>query len=258
MRSHLAAAAAALIVCFASVDFCRASIQNPSDGFNTVKLFNGTGSRGGIFHVDKNPSGPVSIDFDTFCVQTLETMNFDTPYTVYNVSKNTVGAVQHNVALGSFAAWLYSGFLGLSSDMNLASFTTTSAATFNPTTLSHVDALQAGIWRSMGYADSTFGYSMSTFMNNMVSAWYTAFLADTLWATHAPDVNGRITGNISIMNLVTMKSDGTTIKNDYQDQLVYIPPSLSGSPPVVPEPLSFFVWSMLAMCVGMLTIRSRD
>lgn len=256
MRSHLAAAA--LIVCFASVDVCSASILNPSDGFNTVELFNSTGSRGGIFKVDKNPSGPVSIDFETFCVQTMETMNFDTPYVVYNISKNTVGAVQHNVSLGSFAAWLYSGFLGLDSDMNLASFTTTSAATFNPTTLSHVDALQAGIWRSMGYADSTFGYTVTSFMESMLTQWGIAFAADTEWAAHAADVNGRITGNISIMNLVTMKSDGTTIKNHFQDQLVYIPPPLSGNVPTVPEPFSFFVWSMLAMCVGTLTIRSRD
>jgi hypothetical protein len=230
MKTQLAAATAALTLCLTSTALCQASIVNPADGFNTVKLYRGVGSRGGIFNVDKNPSGPVSLDFDTFCVQTQESMSFDTSYVVYNLSKKTMGSVQNNVSLSSFAAWLYSGFLGLDSDMNLASFKTTSAAVFSATNLTHVNALQAAIWRSMGYADSTFGYTVTATMNSMITKWNDAFTADTEWAAQAVDSNGKKTGNIKIMNLVTLNSNGS-IKAHYQDQLVYIPPPPQGPPP---------------------------
>lgn len=258
MRTSFAAGLASLVLCFATQEVCRASILNPLDGFNAVKLYDGVGATGGIFRVDLNPSVGTTIDFDTFCVQTRETMSFSSKYTVYSVSKKTLGVLQNNVSLGSFAAWLYSGFRGLGTDMNLASFTTTNSATFSASNSTHVNALQAGIWRSMGYADSTFGFTVTSFMENMLTDWSTAFAADAVWAAKTPDSNGIITGNISIMNLVTMKYDGTTIKKHFQDQLVYIPPPPSGNPPVVPEPMSCLVWSMLAMCFGSLALRSRD
>lgn len=247
MKLHLAAAA--LVFCsFAGI--CSASILNPIDGFDAVKLYRGVGSTGGIFHVDLNPSGPLSLDFDTFCIQTLETIAFDTKYAVYSVSKKTVGSFQNGLSLSSYAAWLYSGFLGLDDDMNLSLFTGTG---FNPGTLLHVNALQAGIWLSMGYAlPGGFSYSPT-----MLNALNTAFSLDSEWAALTPDTNGIITGNIHILNLVTMMADNLTIKSHHQDQLIYIPPP-PGPPPGVPEPVSFFVWSMLAMCVGSLGLRSRD
>ncbi len=149
MKLHLAATVAALVLCSSTCNFVQASIVNPVDGFNTVKLYRGVGTTGGIFHVDLNPSGPQSLDFDTFCIQTLETIGFDTQYNVYNVSKQTYGSVQNGLNLSSYAAWLYSGFLGLDDDMNLALFTATG---FDASNTSKVNALQAGIWLSMGYA----------------------------------------------------------------------------------------------------------
>jgi len=263
MKTHLAAAAVALVL-FTALATAQASVQVG----DKLKLYDGLGTTGGgIFHVDYNnlanssssqdngylPAGTFPKDFLTFCVQTREFVSFSgspavsPEYHVWGISKTVLGlntTRQDGTPLGSFAAWLYSGFLGVDG-VSLAS------AGFNPGTLSHVNALQVGIWQSMGYSIPSVSYSTT-----ILTALQNAYSSDTTWASQTADVNGNKTGNIKIMNLVKLYSNGA-IKEHFQDQLVYIPPPL-GPPPGIPEPMSFFVWSMLAMCVGSLGLRSRD
>ncbi len=80
-----------------------------------------------------------------------------------------------------------------------------------------------------------------------------AFAADTEWASLTPDVGtGIITGNINVLNLV-----GATSNIHHQDQLIYIPPPPGDGNLPVPEPMSLFVWSLLAGCVGVSISRRR-
>ncbi|MEX2092740.1 MAG: hypothetical protein WD971_08690 [Pirellulales bacterium] len=246
MKSYLSAAAIALVLFSASAIPVRASIVAAGDD---VILHDSTGSLGGIFQVDVLLKGTTTppYDFDTFCVQTLEVIGFNTKYRVQTITKNTLGSYQNNVSLGSKAAWLYTGFLGVDG-VSLA------ATGFNPTMVSHVNALQWGIWSDLGYAlPSGFSFDPTIF-----AALNTAYGLDAVWAAQAPDINGNKTGNVNIMNLVQLNTDGT-FKHHRQDQLTWSPGPLFPPPPAVPEPLSFVVWSLLAMCVGGIsTQRGRN
>jgi hypothetical protein len=201
------------------------------------------GTSGGIFNVEIVGSGDPLYDFDTFCVQTLEYVNYNTEYLVKSVSKKTLGGAQNGVDLGSFAAWLYTGFLGLDF---------VSIPGFNDTSLEHVDTLQAGIWLSMGYS-VPIAYNAT-----LLGTWHDLYTASS-WSSGTANANawnwGYETGNVQIMNLV-----GSSNTDHKQDQLVHIPGTGNPPPPegAIPEPMSFFVWSMLAMCVGTLGVRRRD
>lgn len=243
MKLLLSTAAVAVIVFSTCALSARASIVAAGDD---IKLYDGLGTSGGIFHVDVLGSGASTspYDFDTFCVQTKEFISFSPTYRVLSIGKNVLGSDsshQNNVALSSFAAWLYSGFLGVDG-VSLAS------TGFNVNTLSHVNTLQAGIWTSLGYT------SLFTPDAALLTSLTNLYNSDMTWAAQTADINGNKTGNVKIMNLVTLNANGVGIKTHHQDQLVWIPTS-PPPPPVVPEPLSVVVWSLLAMCAGSVIAR---
>jgi hypothetical protein len=270
MKSYLATAVLALCASLFATRPLRASIEFAQTG-DTVKLYDSAGSRGGIFKVDvlgKTSSGAAYnygsgpyYDFFTFCVEIKESISFGTPYKVYN--SNATVTINTNKTLGSFAAWLYTEFLkpvlGVGPGI-------TAIAGWGGNLAKDANAIQYGIWKSVGWDDGPgalngnsgrFGGALgsydSTFLQNLLSA----YAADTTWTGGASaDANwnrGTEIGGVRIMNLVTLKSDGS-IKHNYQDQLVWNPPP-PGSQEPLPEPMSFLVWSMLAMCVGTIAMR---
>jgi len=250
MKSQLSAVAVVLAVFFTTSVVARASIV--VEVGDDIRLHDGIGSRGGIFQVDVLTKGVNSspYDFDTFCVQTQEFVTMNTTYRVLGITKNTYGINQNGIKLGSFAAWLYSGFLGVDG--------VTLGANFSKTDLLDVNALQVGIWQSMGYASPNTIPTIS-YDTVLLASWVTAFAADAAWAMQAADVNGNKTGNVSIMNLAKgyVKHGIFKVKDlKIQDQLVWIPPPPDGGAPV-PEPLSLAVWSLLAMCVGGISTQRR-
>src|SRR3972149_1980443 len=134
MKSFFSAAAIALLVFSASAAPASASIATVND---QLKFYRGLGTNGGIFHVDNlTTNGPSSspYDFDTFCVQISEHIILGSE--TYRVASITDHTVLGNVPLGSFAAWLYTKFL----DGAISILDNQDA-----------NAVQVGIWRSMGY-----------------------------------------------------------------------------------------------------------
>ena len=252
MRTHLAAAAAALVLCLFGTHSVFASIEFAGAG-DQVRLFDGPGNNGGIFYVDVigqssstppyNGAAP-NYDFPTFCVEIAEHIALGSQYTVSGVSTQTVATGKN---LGSFAAWLYTEFLkpafGLGAGL-------TGITGWSGGDAGDANAIQYGIWKSMGWTNAeiagALGAHDATFLANLQSA----YAADLAWTTGlAADANwnrGTTIGSARIMNLV---GPGTSTANA-QDQLVWSPS--------VPEPMSLFVWSMLATCVGAIGFRSRQ
>jgi hypothetical protein len=216
MKSLHAAASVALFVAVSVASTARASIEVAVGDKITLNRPAGTfGTPGGIFKVDVLGKGvaPPLYDFSTFCVQTSEFISLGTTYNVFNISKNTVAG---GVPLGSFAAWLYNTFLngGISIYDN-----------------GDANAVQAGIWLSMGYVlPGGFSYDSA-----LLGSLLADYKADPVWSNGpaiGPVNEGTYTGDIYIMNLKGL--DGS----DAQDQLVRH----------MPEPMSLLVWSLLAMC----------
>src|SRR5262249_20828319 len=151
-----------------------------------------------------------------------------TTYDVFSISQKTVSG---GVDLGSFAAWLYTKFtkgaITIANDLD-------------------ANAIQIGIWRSMGYLGAndsgssisgSFNLAPLGTKNSPLRCTLTyEYYNDLAWTGAASmDVNGNkgtYTGDVSILNLKGL--DG----GDAQDQLVRH----------MPEPMSVVVWSFLAMC----------
>ena len=183
-----------------------------------ISLGNGIGSPGGIFIVH-NWTDPSEPNFDTFCVEIHEFISFGPKYVVFGISKMTVATGK---MLGPFAAWLYNGYL----DGALLT-------PFERTKEKKVNALQVGIWQGMGYTPGEITAAIGTnYDATLLTSFQTAF-AGSGWSG---------TGGIRIMNLKTLTG------GNVQDQLVRC----------VPEPLSFVVWSVLAVCVGTVSARRRQ
>lgn len=230
MRSLFAAALVALVASLALSVPARASIQVvPGDD---VKLYRGPGTSGGVFYADVLGKGSsVSpYDFSTFCVQLSEYISLGATYDVYSITKNTVSG---GVPLGSFAAWLYTKFL---------------AGGISILNDQDANAVQVGIWRSMGYlpgGDGTspiggnydallIGSRVAPAVGTLTYQYYNDLAWTGVAAIDANGNKGSNTGDIWIMNLKSL--DGA----DAQDQVVQIPH--------MPEPMSLVVWSFLAMC----------
>jgi hypothetical protein len=241
MRTHIAAALAALVGLCLCAGAVNASIQVVVGDQITLNRPAGTfGTSGGEFKVDVLGKGvaPPQYDFSTFCVQLNEFISFGTTYNVFDISKKTVA---FDVDLGSFAAWLYTKFLAGSISL-----------------LNHQDAnaVQIGIWRSMGYLPGGDGTSSiggnydALLLGNRVApavgtlTWQ--YYNDLAWTGAAAiDANGNKgtnTGDIWIMNLKAL--NGANV----QDQMVQVPS--------MPEPMSLVVWSFLAMSVLGLSRRA--
>jgi hypothetical protein len=130
-----------------------------------------------------------------------------------------------------------------------------SAFNFASPTNNQANALQLGVWRGMGYSDSTIsslaGWSSSYITGTLqpiLAPWITAFTA-------ADGVTWSGIGDIRIMNLRTFTgTPGNLVYTGYaQDQLVRIPP-----PDIqdAPEPASVLMWIGLA-AVAAVTLRVR-
>ena len=197
-----------------------ASVQASIQVGDKIKLGDGPGSPGGIFRIDDLNDSP-QWNFDSFCVELEEYVNFNTIYVVENIALKTN---QGNRTLQSFTAWLYNSYL----DQTLSGFN------FASPTAQDANTLQYAIWKSMGYSDAAIGASWSATYNPLLAGkgWANAFAAST-WSG---------TGNIYIMNLRTFDSAGR-YTGYAQDQLVRVPGSL-------PEPMSLAVWSFLGAVGG--------
>lgn len=267
MKTRFATAAFALTLSILYALPVHASILFAEAG-DTIRLYDGPGSRGGVFYVDVRGTGNSSTfdtynttfngtatkyDFPTFCVEIDETISFNTDYYVAAISDTTA---KTGYKLGSFAAWLYTEYLApyLGPGAGLTNIP------YYGTSAQQANAIQRGIWLSMGY-------SVTKVTNSLVGGYDHDFF-DALFAAYksspwvgSSTVNadnpwnyGYETGQVAVMNLTNGKT-GNKQKN-YQDQLVIdteLPPPTGNSP--VPEPLSVLVWSMLAICFGTLGAR---
>jgi hypothetical protein len=270
MKTHLAAAAAALVVCLFVAVPAGASVQFATTG-SQVTLHDGPGQNGGIFFVDVAAvssttdafnttynGGPSFFDFPTFCVEISENISLGSQYTVTSATATTT--VASGKTLGSFAAWLYTQFVKpvLSADPGI-----TAIAGWSGGDAGDANAIQYGIWKSMGWSDGPgilngaagrFGGQLGAYDGTFLQNLLNAYQLDVLWTgAVAADANwnrGTTFGSVRIMNLV---GPGTSTANA-QDQLVYLPPT--GETPL-PEPVSFFVWSTLAICCGSAGLRRR-
>ena len=266
MKSFLSAAAIALVVFAVSAVPAGASIVEFAQDEDNVILHDGVGGNGGIFHVDVVSPNRISsplingYDFDTFCVEITEHIILGSTYHVTDISTQTVLTGKN---LGSFAAWLYTEFLepALSGGLGLSPILGDSSIPFSASVAADVNAVQKGIWKSMGWSDSQISGALTTTPDpTLYSNLQAAYAADTDWTGFAAaDANlnqGTYTGNIAIMNLIG--PNGSTV--NAQDQLVWDdtihPPPPPGTSPV-PEPLSVVVWSLLAMCMGGVSTQRR-
>jgi len=219
---------------------------------DTVVLNNGPGANGGIFYVDVigktsntppyNGASP-TFDFPTFCVEITEHIKLGSSYKVANISTKTQAT---NMTLGSFAAWLYTRFIDQTTGSGVGF---TGIAGWGVGSADQdANAIQYGIWKSMGWSNSQITGALSgghdaTFLNNLK----TAYQADTQWtgllATATPDANwnlGSYTGMVRIMSL-TGPIPGT---GNAQDQLVM----------VSPEPGALLVWGGI---IGVAAVACR-
>jgi hypothetical protein len=200
--------------------FCLALAPLPASATvqigDQVTLYDGVGWPGGIFIVDNLTS--TAADFDTFCAEIEETIFFNPAvYVVSNISTTTSLT---GMNLGPMAAWAYTGYLNGSILPGP-----------DRTVVSKVNALQAVIWRGMGYPHA------SVLIPGMDLALYAQLQADYA-------ISGWTgLGNIRVMTLLSLTGQHS------QDQLVPIGPG-SG----LPEPMSFVMWSLIATCIGAVSL----
>jgi len=234
-KNHLAlvvAVFATLLVSHSAL----ASIQ----GGDFVRIGDGPGSPGGIFYLQDAGGNKLA---DTFCVQIDEYINFAKTYQVADpIGTSTAGVGSR--PLTSFAAWLYDRYLNgiAGSGSALSNFAFSNAYSQTNATAARVQAneLQLAIWVAMEYTPAEIGGVLpggwyATY-SGKVAGWFTEFQSDLGWSG---------TGDIHVLNLMGKNSAGNYTIHA-QDQLVRIPGN-------VPEPMSVFIWSMLAITIAGLT-----
>lgn len=208
------------------------AVQGSVQVGDLIRMGDGVGTHGGVFHVDDINDGP-GFDFDTFCVELQQYINPN------NSTKYLVESITTQNSLGNqlqpFAAWLYNSFLNKTlSGVNFSALTTLDANT-----------IQLGIWRGMGYQDSfihsVVGNSFySPASTNLANNGWTADFANSGWSG---------LGNIRIMNLRTVSLHRGVYRPDgfAQDQLVRLP-----------EPMSIISWAtLLSLATGAYRFRKR-
>lgn len=249
MKRLISAAVAALAMVGPSSLVARASIEFAKVG-DTVILHDGPGNNGGVFYVDvvgrSSTSPPYNglnpnYDFPTFCVEITENISLGSSYKVSGISTVTVATGK---VLGSFAAWLYTRFVEQTTGVG-AGFA--SIAGWGGSAAEDANAIQRGIWKSMGWTDSQINGALGAYDSTFLTNLKTAYQADTAWtglpANATPDGNwnlGSYTGMVRVMNLIG-PTPGT---GNAQDQLVL----------VTPEPGTLLVWSGL---LGVAVVASR-
>lgn len=197
-----------------------------------IKFGDSVGSPGGVFRVDVLNDAP-QWNFDSFCVELEDYINFSTTYVVANIGLTTD---RGNRTLSSFTAWLYNSYL----DQTLDNFN------FAATNATDANALQFAIWKSMGYSESQIESAAGS------SSWYNdydALLTSKGWANDfANDANWSGTGDIFVMSLRRFDSAGQ-YTGYAQDQIVRVQTH-------TPEPMSFVIWTALGL-LGVMIYRKQ-
>jgi hypothetical protein len=182
-----------------------------------LKFSDGVGTPGGIFHVT-DLSRPLDPQFDTFCIELTEDVDFVNTFTVGNIGKTTV---MGGKTLTPYTSWLY------------FHFRKGTLASFNPNSVNDANALQLALWKSVGY-------TQADITPHVGPAWYLTFntlLNSKPWpSNYSSDVANSQLFGISSVRVINLKNFRG---RDAQDQLI-----------LVPEPLSFFVWSLAIGCIG--------
>ena len=205
-----------------------------------IKLSRGSnqGSAGGVFDVDDLNDAGV-LNFKTFCAEVTEHISFGPTYYVYCIWN---GTTQGGKTLGTMAAWYYTQFR--EGDIVLSG-------------AHQENAMQLGIWRSMGYSDgdvlSAIGGQanwnapnyITSVLNPILNGWTTSLALDlAAWVSHGA---GYI-GGVQVINLASaLDSNGRPLPGTYsQDQLIWSAVTEpDGEPGVVPEPGTIAIWGAL-------------
>lgn len=152
--------------------------------------------------------------FNTFCIELGETIYVNGgagyAYVISGIgTSNTSGR-----SMSGKTAWLYTNYLG----GTLASFNDTQA---------HRNALQYGIWRSMGYTDAELIASEGATGINAALATYNSLGWDTLYANSGW---GNSIGNVRVANLLFATAQGNfPVGARAQDVLITVPaPAAAG------------------------------
>jgi hypothetical protein len=181
------------------------------------------GTFGGRFGITDSgsPAGKEFAPFETFCVELGEFVSNGGTYSVAGISNTTVAG---NKTLSNKTAWLYTQFRNLT----LSNFAY--SLTNNATTTNDANALQYGIWTSIGYTnaniDSALGAGTAASYQTLYNAktWANDYTNDNSW-----DHTSTFLGDVVVLNL----KSGTT---NAQDQLA-----------LVPEASTIVVWSVLGL-----------
>ncbi|MBN1852435.1 MAG: hypothetical protein JW829_06910 [Pirellulales bacterium] len=176
---------------------------------------------------------------ESFSAELQRNINFSAIYQVVSISRQSY---QTGHDLSEFAAWLYTGSQGALDKTSYTFGYDGSAA--------HADALQLGIWESMGY-------SADAIRNIAGNRWYNASSLTlhgdkntppaVSWVADFADSGWTGFGDVWIMGVETDAMNPMTGKGGYaMDQLVMG----GGSSMHSPEPVSLSIWLFLGLCVG--------
>ena len=212
---------------------------------DTVKLTDGPGGPGGIFHVDIERTAEIP-DFDTFCVELTEHISLNTKYYVSAVSQTTHDT---NKVLQPQAAWLFTQFID---GLGVSDWSATGIAGFAYDAM-HANALQLGVWRGLqtpwtdaqivGNSNWTSSYITGT-LEPILNNWLANFTADLNSGSWVG------TGDVAIMSLNKLDRYGNPKPETAQDQLVLIPGL--GQEQVVPELPSFYTAGSVLACTAVV------
>jgi len=182
-------------------------------------------------------AGPFGYVYDTFCLEQYETMNWNTPYYVNDVSQYAVhGGTFTSDPISNRTAWLYYNYF----NNMLAGYDY-----FGPTRAQSADALQLAIWYIENEIGSVVGYGgastlAQTFLNNAMAAAGGMFPS---W------VNQYAPGQyyVSVVNITT-----SDINNGYWDQKQS---SLIAERVVTPEPMTISLLGLGILGLGLMRRR---
>jgi hypothetical protein len=181
-----------------------------------LKFGDGVGNPGGIFHVT-DLTRPLDPQFDTFCIELTEEVDFTNVFTVGNISFTTV---MGGKTLTPYTSWLY------------YRFRKGTLASFNPNNANDANALQLALWKSIGY-------TQADITSHVGPAWYLTYnnlLGTKPWQNDYNNDSVKAgVGSVRVINLLNFRH------RNAQDQLI-----------LVPEPLTAVVWSVTIGCIGIV------
>jgi hypothetical protein len=229
---------AALAIVFGARCNALASIQIQAGDW--IRMTDGIGRHGGVFHAQETNSTTSAFfgdSFQTFCVEFSEFVTL--PRTYYVKSLGAAATASGNV-LTNKAGWIYSNFLdGLLPYQNTIT---------NATREMFHNSVQLAIWLEVANnnpANIAIGKQWIAadlariyIQGGYDQGWIDAFLGITASGDHG----------VQMMNIRASAAEGA---GHIQDQLV------RNTRGMIPEPSALIVWSLLVGSVGVCTSRSR-